>query len=64
MTGLQLADLLLEKAHLAVVPGEPFGSSKHIRVSYATSEKDIEEAVRRMAQFILPLRQGATGVNA
>jgi len=52
MTGLQLADLLLEKAHLAVVPGEPFGSSKHIRVSYATSEKDIEEAVRRMTQWI------------
>ena len=52
MTGLQLSDMLLEKAHVAVVPGEPFGSSKHIRVSYATSEKDIEEAVRRMAQWI------------
>lgn len=64
MTGLQLSDLLLEKAHVAVVPGEPFGSSKHIRVSYATSEKDIEEAVRRMAQFILPLRQSATGTHA
>ncbi len=63
MTGLQLSDLLLEKAHVAVVPGEPFGSSKHIRVSYATSEKDIEECVRRMAQYILPLRQGATGYS-
>ncbi len=52
MTGLQLTELLLEKAHVAVVPGEPFGSSQHIRVSYATSEKDIEEAVRRMAKWI------------
>ncbi len=52
MTGLQLSDVLLEKAYVAVVPGEPFGSSQHIRVSYATSEKDIEEAVRRMAQWI------------
>ncbi len=64
LTGLQISDLLLEKALVAVVPGEPFGSAKHIRVSYATSEKDIEEAVRRMAQHISPLRQGATGARA
>ncbi len=64
LTGLQVSDLLLEKALVAVVPGEPFGSSKHIRVSYATSEKDIEEAVRRMAVHISPLSSGSTGARA
>jgi len=64
MTGLQLSDLLLEKALVAVVPGEPFGSSKHIRVSYATSEKDIQEAVRRMAIHISPLSSSSTGARA
>lgn len=52
MTGLQISDLLLEKALVAVVPGEPFGSDRHIRVSFATSEKEIEEAVGRMAKWI------------
>ncbi len=53
-TGLSAFDVakkLLEEAHVAVIPCEPFGSSKHIRMSFATSEKDIERAVERIAKL-------------
>ena len=39
---------LLEHAHVATVTGEAFGSPKCIRISYAASEKEIEEAVKRI----------------
>ena len=40
-----LVNLLLEKAHVAFVPGAPFGSDEYIRISYATSMKNIEKTV-------------------
>jgi aspartate aminotransferase len=43
-----LCEHLLEKAHLALVPGSAFGSDDHIRMSFACSEKDIDEGVRRL----------------
>ncbi len=44
---------LLEKAHVAVVPGVAFGPSgeSHIRMSFSRSEKDINEAMRRIKKF-------------
>jgi aspartate aminotransferase len=42
---------LLEKAHVAVVPGEAFGSPGYIRMSYATSLDRIEEGLRRLERF-------------
>ena len=53
-TGLSAFDVakkLLDEVHVAVIPCEPFGSSHHIRMSYATSEKDIEAAVQRIAKL-------------
>jgi len=53
-TGLKasaLAQKLLEEAHVAVVPGEPFGSASHIRMSFATSEAKLEEAGARLKTF-------------
>lgn len=44
----QLAEFLLEKAHVAVVPGSVFEGEGHIRLSYATSRLNIEEGVRRI----------------
>ena len=38
----------LKKAHVAVVPGKPFGSDDHIRMSFATSDAQLEEAARRL----------------
>ena len=42
------ARYLLEKHHVACVPGEPFGSEKHIRLSFATSEEAIREGIERI----------------
>jgi aspartate aminotransferase len=46
-----LAGQLLEREHVAVVPGEAFGAPGHIRISYATSIERIEEGVRRLNRF-------------
>lgn len=43
-----LATYLLEAAQVAVVPGEPFGSQAHIRLSYATSMEAITRGMDRM----------------
>jgi aspartate aminotransferase len=46
-----VAKALLEKAHVAVVPGEAFGTPGHVRISYATSMDRIEEGLRRLERF-------------
>lgn len=45
----ELANHLLKEAHVAVVPGEPFGSRHHIRLSYATGMEMIERGLDRLA---------------
>ena len=47
-TSLELADLILENAEVAVVPGEAFGPSGFIRLSYALGDDDLLEGVRRI----------------
>lgn len=47
---------LLEKANVAVVPGEAFGSSRHVRFSYASSMQDIERGMERIAASIKELK--------
>ena len=44
--------LLLEKAHVATVAGEPFGNPNCIRISYAASIKDIERAIERIKNVL------------
>lgn len=46
------ADRLLETAKVAVVPGEPFGLDAHVRLSFATGMKQIEEGLRRIERFL------------
>lgn len=53
-TGLgseQLCDRLLEEIFVAVIPGKSFGSDKHIRFSFATGEKDINEGLQRVIDW-------------
>ncbi len=50
---LQFAEKLLAEAHLAVVPGEAFGTSQHVRVSYATSMGDLERGLDRLHKFVV-----------
>lgn len=46
------AEALLEEARVAVVPGSGFGAENNIRLSYATSLKNLEEALKRIKQFV------------
>ena len=50
-----LATYLLNEAQVALVPGEPFGSDIHIRLSYATSLEAIERGLTRIEAAILRL---------
>ena len=49
----QLAEKLLAEAHLAVVPGEAFGTDRHIRISYAASMADLERGLDRLHRFVV-----------
>ena len=50
-----LCEHLLENVHLAIVPGSAFGSDEHVRLSFACSDKDIDEGVRRLAAGLAQL---------
>ncbi|HNW30357.1 MAG TPA: pyridoxal phosphate-dependent aminotransferase [Spirochaetota bacterium] len=51
----RLTSYLLEEARVAVVPGIAFGTDKHIRLSFATSDKNIVEGVKRIDEAIRKL---------
>ena len=50
-----VAGRLLREAHVAGVPGEGFGTSDHIRVSYATSIGELDRGLERMRKFLAAL---------
>jgi aspartate aminotransferase len=50
-TSLELADLILDKAEVAVVPGEAFGPSGYLRLSYALGEEPLLEGVQRLQRL-------------
>jgi aspartate/methionine/tyrosine aminotransferase len=54
----ELAQRLLDEAYVALVPGESFGENGkgYLRLSYAASPADIEEALARMALFLVTSR--------
>lgn len=47
-----LAELILEKAQIAVVPGTEFGAPGYIRISYATGMQTLEEAAKRFSKVL------------
>ena len=47
---VQLAQYLLEKAEVALVPGSAFGLNGHLRLSYATDMQSLEKALTRIAE--------------
>ncbi|MFN8635444.1 MAG: pyridoxal phosphate-dependent aminotransferase [Chloroflexota bacterium] len=53
-TSVELADLLLEEAGVALVPGDSFGDAGigHLRFSYAASDDDLREGVARIAAVL------------
>lgn len=50
-SSLQLAQALLEQAHVACVPGEGFGVGGFLRFSYALADDDLDEGMRRFKSW-------------
>lgn len=51
-TSSDLAELVLDHADVAVVPGEAFGTVGYLRISYATDEESVLEGIRRIRNFL------------
>lgn len=54
-TDIELCDFLLEKYHLAMVPGTAFGLPQHIRISYAASNETLDKAMERLTAAVKEL---------
>ncbi|HKY93166.1 MAG TPA: pyridoxal phosphate-dependent aminotransferase [Nevskiaceae bacterium] len=50
-TDLELSDLLLKDALVALVPGSAFGTPGHVRLSFATSDRVLAESVARIKKL-------------
>ena len=50
--GTRFASTLLERKHVAVVPGAAFHAPEWIRLSYAAADADVMEGVRRVTQLL------------
>ena len=50
-SSLELADMILEQAEVALVPGEAFGPSGFLRLSYALSDDQLLEGIQRMQKL-------------
>ncbi len=50
-TSLELADLILDEVEVAVVPGEAFGPSGYLRLSYALGDEALLEGVQRLQEL-------------
>ncbi len=53
---MDFSTALLQESHVAVVPGEAFGTDDHVRISYATSMHELERGLDRIQKFIDGLR--------
>jgi aspartate/methionine/tyrosine aminotransferase len=51
-TSAELAELILDQAEVAVVPGEAFGAPGYLRLSYALGDDDLAEGVSRIAKLL------------
>ena len=51
-TSAELADVILDEAEVAVVPGEAFGTPGYLRLSYALGDDDLAEGVGRIAKLV------------
>ncbi|MCI0384198.1 pyridoxal phosphate-dependent aminotransferase [Streptomyces sp. CNQ085] len=51
-SSVELAELILEEAEVAVVPGEAFGTPGYLRLSYALGDEDLVEGVSRIQKLL------------
>jgi aspartate aminotransferase len=53
---MDFAEQLLKEGHVAAVPGEAFGTTEHIRISYAASMDDLRKGFDRIQKFVAGLK--------
>jgi aspartate/methionine/tyrosine aminotransferase len=53
---VELAEIVLEQAEVAVVPGEAFGTPGYLRLSYALGDDDLVEGVGRLQRLLSEAR--------
>ena len=51
-TTLELAEVILDEARVAIVPGEAFGTPGYVRLSYALGDDDLDEGIARIAKLL------------
>jgi aspartate/methionine/tyrosine aminotransferase len=51
-TSAELAELVLDEAEVAVVPGEAFGAPGYFRLSYALGDDDLVDGVTRLQKLL------------
>jgi aspartate aminotransferase len=56
LSGSDLCDYILDTAFVAIVPGSAFGSPDCIRISYAISEDNLREAIKRIKEALSKLK--------
>ena len=56
LSGSDLCDYLLDTAYVAMVPGAAFGSPDCLRFSYATSEDNLRDAIKRISEALAKLK--------
>ena len=49
---LELAELLLDEARVAIVPGEAFGAPGYARLCYALGDDDLVEGITRITKVL------------
>lgn len=52
MAPLAFSKKLLDEEYIATIPGEPFGSTRHVRFSFATGIADIEKGIERLKKWV------------
>jgi aspartate/methionine/tyrosine aminotransferase len=52
-TSADLAELVLDEAGVAVVPGEAFGTTGYFRLSYALGDDDLVDGVTRLGKLLV-----------
>jgi aspartate aminotransferase len=50
-SSLEIADFILDEAEVALVPGEAFGPSGYLRLSYALGDDQLVEGIKRLQKL-------------
>ena len=52
LSSLEVANQLLDKKYLSVIPGEGFGADNYIRISFAASLENLEKGMDRLEEWL------------